>query len=174
MHSVCSDFQEPTEARPRPAGHHGLEEQELAARPDQNKTLSTAAPAAGGAPATAAAAAAAPSKHGKHEQMPAPYHTIPAEVDRNNPKKNADGRGRPDSSQQALKQRESKQVRMGRALLTCGGALDSNIGADAFTGVNGGQVACAYSMYSSTWGRFRCRFHLRRPSLLRAERGRCF
>ena len=129
MHSVRSDFQEPTEVRPRPAGHHGLEEQELAARPDQNKTLSAAAAAAGGAPA-AAAAAAAPSKHGKHEQMPAPYHTIPAEVDRNEVDRNTqnqptDGRGRPDSSQQAVEQGESKQVRMGRALLTCGDALTS-------------------------------------------------
>lgn len=110
-------FQEPPAARPGPAGRHGKEEEEPAARPDQSKTLSGAASKDGGA----AVAAAAHTKHGKHKKMPAPYHAIPVEVDQKSQNTPADGHGHSDSFEQAVgtvtvKQGESIQVRMNRML----------------------------------------------------------
>eukprot|EP00752_Nemacystus_decipiens_P012997 g11499.t2 len=110
---------DPSERRPAHPGsaeRHGKEEEGLAARPDQGKTLSVAAAAAGGA----AAAATAQRQDDTHKQTPAPYHTIPLEIDHNSPNVPTEGQGHPQSCIQEgrtviVKQGESIQAALDSA-----------------------------------------------------------
>lgn len=107
----------------------------LAVRPDQSNTLAAAAAEAGGA----AAAPAAHNNHGKHEQMPAPYDTIPVEGDRNIQTTPADGHS--DSFEHAG---GSLTVSGWGGIVTVkqGESIQVHISMICSPGVDGGQVPC--------------------------------